>query len=133
MACPMALIKKENTSLSTETRIKRDLINPITRIRTGVRIKKGITRANTGIRTRIGIDTVPVPLRIKKSMTAAIARIKTKIRRALPARIRSIRVAHPVRTKIKTRVRTRNIITSRAPVLKIRRGKINEKLINKCL
>lgn len=134
MACPMALIKRENTSLSTETRIKSDLINLITRIRTGVRIKKGITRANTGIRTRIGIDIVPVPLRTKKSMIVAVARIKTKTRRALPARIRSTRAAHPVRTKIKTRVRTRSIITShRAPVLKIKRGKANKNLINKCL
>lgn len=117
----MALTRRGNTNLSTETKI--GLTNQITRIRTEAKTKKEITKANIGIRIRTDTNTVQAPLRTRKSMIA----IKTKTRRVhLRAKTRSIKVAaHPA--KIKIRARTRNIITSRARVRRIKTGKMQEK------
>lgn len=119
----MALTRRGNTNLSTETKI--GLTNQITRIRTEAKTKKEITKANIGIRTRTDTNIVQAPLRTRKSMIA----IKTKTRRAhLRAKTRSIKVAaHPAKIKIKIRARTRNIITSRAQVRRIKTGKMQEK------
>lgn len=121
MVCPMVSIRKGNTSPSIEIKTKSDLTNRITGTKIGARRRRRITRANTGIRIRTGIDIAPVLSRIRRNMIAAVIRIKTKIKRALLIRIRSIRVAVCL-TKIKTRAR--NIIINRVRVLRTKTGKI---------
>lgn len=122
----MVSTKKGNTSLNIETKIKNDLTNQITRIKIEARIKKKITKANIGIKTKTGINIVPVPSRIKRSMTA-VARIRTR-RAPRPAKIRNIRaVAVVPPARIRTRTKTRNIITSQARALKTKIGKKKRK------
>lgn len=124
----MVSIKKGNTNQNTETRIESDLTNRITKI--GAKIKRGIIKANIGIRTRINTDIAPVPLKTKKSMIAAIIRIRIE-RVPRLARTRSTKVAvHPAKIKKRIRIRagTRNIITNRARAPKTKTGKIKRKV-----
>lgn len=126
MACPMVSIKKGNTNQNTETRIESDLTNRITKI--GVKIRREIIKANIGIRTRINTDIAPVPLKTKKSIIAAIIRIRIE---RVPRLARSTKVAvHPAKIKkrIRTRAGTRNIITNRARAPKTKTGKIRRKV-----
>lgn len=120
----MVSIKKGNTNQNTGTRIESDLTNRITKI--GVEIRRGIIKTNIGTRIRINTGIAPVLLKIKKSMTAAIIKIERVLRLA---KTRSTKVAvHPAKIKkrIRTRARTRNIITNRA--LKTKTGKIKRKM-----
>lgn len=116
----MALIEKENTSPNIGTRIKNAPINRIIRTKIGTKIEKGITRVNTEIKTKTNTNIVPVLLKTKRSMIAAI-RIKRR-RAPPPAKTRNTRVAAPP-VRIRTRARTKNIIISPAPVLRIRTSK----------
>jgi len=124
----MVSIRKGNTNRSTETRTESGLTNRSTKTRIGAEIRRGIIKANTEIRT--STDIAPVLLRTRRSMMVAIIRIKTRIKRVLRLKTRSIRVAvHPTRKRIRTRAR--NITTNRAP--KIKTGKIRKKVSYKIL
>lgn len=116
----MALIEKENTSPNTEIKTRNALINRSIKTKTGARIERGITRAYT--RTRTDTNTVQVR---SKTRTSMIAAIKIKRKGAPPLiKTENTRVAvPPARIRIRTRAKTRNIITSPAQVLKIRTGK----------
>lgn len=118
----MALTKRGNTNLNIE--IKNDLTNQIIRIRTGAKTRRKITKANIGIKTRTDTNIVLVPSRTKRNMIA-VAKIKTKKRRAPRlARTRNIRAAAPL---VRTRAKTRIIITNQVRALKTRTGKKKEK------
>lgn len=114
----MALIEKGNTNPNIETKIKKDLTSRITRTKREVKIKTGITRVNTGTKTGTSID-IASALRIKINMKA---RIKTRRKRVpLLARTRNTKVVAPL-AKIRTRAKTRNITTNRAPVPRTKTG-----------
>lgn len=122
----MALTKRGNTNLNIE--IKNDLTNQIIRIRTGAKTRRKITKANIEIKTRTDTNIVLVPSRTKRNMIA-VAKTKTKKRRAPRlARTRNTRAAAPL---VRTRAKTRIIITNQVRALKTRTGKKKEKRLEK--
>lgn len=95
----MVLTIKKSTSLNIETRIKREVISLIIKIKKGLRTR--VTKVNIG--RKIAISTVQVPLSTKIN-TAAVAAVKTKKGKRIKkearteTRIKKV-VLHLVRTK----------------------------------